>query len=86
AEDASKEVMAQPLSPNGLFSFDFDSERILEVLESASAVTGEPLPDDVMKSLQGELVGGMTMDVTDQGIGFEFDYRGATKPVTVAQQ
>ncbi|MGU3807977.1 hypothetical protein ACVZHJ_08570 [Vibrio diabolicus] len=86
AEDASKEVMAQPLSPNGLFSFDFDSERILEVLESASAVTGEPLPDDVMKSLQGELVGGMTMDVTDQGIGFEFDYRGATNPVTVAQQ
>ena len=25
-----------------------------------------------MKSLQGELVGGMTMDVTDQGIDYEF--------------
>ncbi|EVU13473.1 hypothetical protein D046_5865 [Vibrio parahaemolyticus V-223/04] len=37
-------------------------------------------------SFQNELTGGMKMDVTDKGIGFEFDYRSSAKKVSVAQQ
>lgn len=86
AAEASKDVMAQELKPNGLLSFSMDSERILEVLEKASMATGQPLPEDVLVSFQNELTGGMKMDVTDKGIGFEFDYRSSTKKVSVAQQ
>ncbi|MEF1299283.1 hypothetical protein QTO08_26380, partial [Vibrio parahaemolyticus] len=86
AAEASKDVMAQELKPNGLLSFSMDSERILEVLEKASMATGQPLPEDVLVSFQNELTGGMKMDVTDKGIGFEFDYRSSTKRVSVAQQ
>ncbi len=86
AAEASKDVMAQELKPNGLLSFSMDSERILEVLEKASMATGQPLPEDVLVSFQNELTGGMKMDVTDKGIGFEFDYRSSAKKVSVAQQ
>ncbi|HDM8183388.1 TPA: hypothetical protein P0E26_000059 [Vibrio harveyi] len=87
AASASDKVMAQPLTANGLLSFTLDSERVLEVMETASEVSGEPVPEDLMMSLQGQLVGGMAVDVTKDGITFDFDYTGSTKPqVKVAQQ
>ena len=56
-------------------------------METASEVSGEPVPEDLMMSLQGQLVGGMAVDVTKDGITFDFDYTGSTKPqVKVAQQ
>lgn len=84
---ASEKVMAQPLTANGLLSFTMDSDRVLEVIETASQVSGEPVPEDVKTSLQGELIGGMSLDVTKDGIAFDFDYTSSTKPpVKVAQQ
>ncbi|WP_104024099.1 hypothetical protein [Vibrio hyugaensis] len=87
AAAASEKVMAQPLTANGLLSFTMDSDRVLEVIETASKVSGEPVPEDVKMSLQGELIGGMSLDVTKDGIAFDFDYTGSTKPqVKVVQQ
>ncbi|WP_045390610.1 hypothetical protein [Vibrio rotiferianus] len=87
AAAASEKVMAQPLTANGLLSFTMDSDRVLEVIETASEVSGEPVPEDVKMSLQGELIGGMALDVTKDGIVFDFDYTSSTKPqATVAQQ
>ncbi|MDK9775670.1 MULTISPECIES: hypothetical protein [unclassified Vibrio] len=87
AAAASEKVMAQPLTANGLLSFTMDSDRVLEVIETASEVSGEPVPEDVKMSLQGELIGGMALDVTKDGIVFDFDYTSSTKPqVKVAQQ
>ncbi|MCV3264085.1 hypothetical protein OGZ01_21825 [Vibrio harveyi] len=48
--------MAQPLTANGLLSFTLDSERVLEVMETASEVSGEPVPEDLMMSLQTNLL------------------------------
>ncbi|MDF2153067.1 hypothetical protein [Vibrio sp. CAU 1672] len=87
AGKASEQVMAHPLTPNGLLSFKMDSERILEVMQSTSEVTGEPVPEDVALSLQQGFVGGMTLDVTEDGIAFGIDYQAATgKKAEVAQQ
>ncbi|PIB13543.1 hypothetical protein [Vibrio rotiferianus] len=87
AAAASEKVMAQPLTANGLLSFTMDSERVLEVIETASQVSGEPVPEDVTMSLQNQLVGGMAIDITKDGIAFDFDYVSSTKPpVKVVQQ
>jgi hypothetical protein len=38
-------------------------------------------------SLQNQLVGGMAIDITKDGIAFDFDYVSSTKPpVKVVQQ
>ena len=83
----SEKVMAQSLTANGLMSFTLDPDRLLEVIDTVSEVSGEPVPEDVMMSLQGELIGSMSLDVTKDGIAFDFDYVNSTKPqATLAQQ
>jgi len=84
---ASEKVMAQSLTANGLMSFTLDPDRLLEVLDTVSEVSGEPVPEDVIMGLQGELIGSMSLDVTKDGIAFDFDYVNSTKPqATLAQQ
>ncbi|AUI87605.1 hypothetical protein BS333_14420 [Vibrio azureus] len=87
AEKVSEEVMKQPLTANGLMKFSLDTTRMLEVMESAAKITGEPVPEDILMSLQSQLVADFSFDVNAKGLQFDFSYQGSIQPpVKVAQQ
>ena len=87
AEKVSEEIMKQPLTANGLMDFSLDTTRVLEVMESAAKITGEPIPEDIIMSLQSQLVTDFSFDVTSKGLQFDFSYQGSIKPPEkIAQQ
>ena len=75
AKGASESVMTKPLSADGLMSFSVDGQRLLEFSTKAAELTGEALPSDLTSTLEGDVVGEMTMDVIDHGIAFDFSYK-----------
>ncbi len=78
ATTISDNIMSQPLTPNGLMSFTLNSARMLEIVENTFNTMGEPLPEEVMMSLQDNVNSSTTLDITDHGVTFSLDYRSMT--------
>lgn len=87
SEKVSNKVMEQSLNANGLMSMSMDTRKMLQLMETAAEVSGEPLPPEVIMHVQAQMDGSLSMDITKDGIAVDFDYYGLVKPaVKVAQQ
>lgn len=82
AAAASDVVLKQPLEAGGLWQTYMNTSRILEFATMASALSGEPVPQEISDALTLGATLNFVFDANDKGLELRYDYRIDTSAMT----